>query len=70
MVMRILMMPGWLQKIATQQPDASQIEVAVASFRELLREAEATGPIDSRAPTELGKVVASADPCADDAVPP
>ena len=42
--MRILMMPGiWLQKITTQQPDASQIEVAVASFRELLRrEAEAT----------------------------
>ncbi|HJQ71798.1 MAG TPA: DUF1385 domain-containing protein [Actinomycetota bacterium] len=42
--MRILMTPGiWLQKITTQQPDASQIEVAVTSFRELLRrEAEAT----------------------------
>jgi uncharacterized protein YqhQ len=42
--MRILMAPGiWLQKITTQQPDASQIEVAVTSFRELLRrEAEAT----------------------------
>jgi uncharacterized protein YqhQ len=42
--MRILMAPGiWLQKITTQQPDASQIEVAVTSFRELLRrESEAT----------------------------
>jgi uncharacterized protein YqhQ len=42
--MRILMTPGiWLQKITTQQPDASQIEVAVTSFRELLRrEAEST----------------------------
>jgi uncharacterized protein YqhQ len=42
--MRILMTPGiWLQRITTQQPDASQIEVAVTSFRELLRrEAEAT----------------------------
>jgi uncharacterized protein YqhQ len=42
--MRILMTPGiWLQKITTQQPDASQIEVAVTSFRELLRrESEAT----------------------------
>ena len=38
------MTPGiWLQKITTQQPDPTQIEVAVTSFRELLRrEAEAT----------------------------
>ena len=44
LVMRALMRPGiWLQKITTQQPDHSQIEVAVRSFRELLRrEAEAT----------------------------
>jgi uncharacterized protein YqhQ len=42
--MRILMSPGiWLQKITTQQPDPTQIEVAVTSFRELLRrEAEST----------------------------
>jgi len=44
LAMRILMTPGiWLQRITTQQPDATQIEVAVTSFRELLRrEAEAT----------------------------
>jgi uncharacterized protein YqhQ len=44
LAMRILMTPGiWLQKITTQQPDPTQIEVAVTSFRELLRrEAEAT----------------------------
>jgi len=43
--MRALMKPGiWLQKITTQEPDASQIEVAVASFREVRRcEAEALG---------------------------
>jgi len=37
-VMRALMAPGiWLQKITTQEPDVGQIEVAVASFREVLR---------------------------------
>jgi uncharacterized protein YqhQ len=44
LAMKILMAPGiWLQRITTQQPDATQIEVAVTSFREVLRrEAEAT----------------------------
>jgi uncharacterized protein YqhQ len=44
LVMRGLMAPGiWLQKITTQEPDDSQIEVAVASFKEVLRrEDEAT----------------------------
>jgi len=38
LAMRALMAPGiWLQKITTQQPDAGQIEVAVASFEEVLR---------------------------------
>ena len=38
LVMRALMAPGiWLQKITTQEPDDSQIEVAVASFKEVLR---------------------------------
>ncbi|HYJ60194.1 MAG TPA: DUF1385 domain-containing protein [Actinomycetota bacterium] len=42
--MRALMRPGiWLQKITTQEPHDDQIEVAVASFQEVLRaEAEAT----------------------------
>jgi uncharacterized protein YqhQ len=46
LLMRILMKPGiWLQRITTQQPDHSQIEIAVTSFRELLRrEAEVTAP--------------------------
>jgi uncharacterized protein YqhQ len=38
LLMRGLMKPGiWLQKITTQEPDLSQIEVAVASFREVRR---------------------------------
>ncbi len=43
-LMRALMAPGlWLQKITTQQPDREQIEVAIASFNEVLRrEAEAS----------------------------
>jgi len=46
LLMRSLMKPGiWLQRITTQQPDRSQIEIAITSFRELLRrEAEATAP--------------------------
>jgi uncharacterized protein YqhQ len=38
MVMRAVMAPGlWLQKITTKPPDRSQIEVAIASFEEVLR---------------------------------
>ncbi len=41
LIMRALMAPGiWLQKITTQQPDDSQIEVAIASFEEVLRREE------------------------------
>jgi len=37
-VMRALMAPGlWLQKVTTRPPDRGQIEVAIASFREVLR---------------------------------
>jgi uncharacterized protein YqhQ len=45
LVMRALMAPGlWLQKITTQTPDREQIQVAIASFDEVLRrEAEAAG---------------------------
>jgi uncharacterized protein YqhQ len=41
--MRALMAPGlWLQRITTQSPDRGQIDVAIASFSEVLRrEAEA-----------------------------
>ncbi|MDP9341952.1 MAG: DUF1385 domain-containing protein [Actinomycetota bacterium] len=38
LVMRALMAPGlWLQKITTKPPDHDQIEVAIASFQEVLR---------------------------------
>jgi uncharacterized protein YqhQ len=38
LLMRALMRPGiWLQRITTQEPDPGQIEVAVASFHEVLR---------------------------------
>jgi uncharacterized protein YqhQ len=45
LVMRALMAPGlWLQKITTQRPDRGQIQVAIASFDEVLRrEAESAG---------------------------
>ena len=37
-IMRALMAPGlWLQKITTKPPDRDQIEVAIASFNEVLR---------------------------------
>jgi uncharacterized protein YqhQ len=37
-LMRIVMTPGlWLQKITTKPPDDDQIEVAIASFNEVLR---------------------------------
>jgi uncharacterized protein YqhQ len=44
-VIRAAMAPGlWLQKITTQPPDRGQIEVAIASFNEVLRrEAEPSG---------------------------
>jgi len=36
--MRVLMAPGlWLQKITTKPPDHAQVEVAIASFQEVLR---------------------------------
>jgi uncharacterized protein YqhQ len=43
-VIQALMVPGlWLQKITTKPPDKEQIEVAIASFNEVLRrEREAT----------------------------
>jgi uncharacterized protein YqhQ len=50
--MRALMAPGiWLQKITTQQPDRSQIEVAIMSFRELLRVEAASGVPEPTAET-------------------
>jgi hypothetical protein len=48
------MAPGlWLQKITTQPPSLTQIEVAIASFQEVLRrerEAGAGAPAESPAP--------------------
>jgi uncharacterized protein YqhQ len=36
--MRVVMTPGlWLQKITTKPPDGDQIQVAIASFKEVLR---------------------------------
>jgi uncharacterized protein YqhQ len=64
MIMRAVMTPGlWLQKITTRPPDTGQIEVAIASFEEVLRaegnvpEPQSTsdvaaGESPSRPPTE------------------
>jgi uncharacterized protein YqhQ len=47
-LMRAVMAPGlWLQKITTQPPDQRQIEVAIASFKEVLRR-EAERPAAER----------------------
>ncbi|HSJ51342.1 MAG TPA: DUF1385 domain-containing protein [Actinomycetota bacterium] len=52
--MRVVMTPGlWLQKITTQPPDPDQIEVAIASFNEVLRrEAESAAPAEPSEPAE------------------
>jgi uncharacterized protein YqhQ len=52
LVMRALMAPGlWLQKITTKPPERDQIEVAIASFKEVLRrEAEARAQAPTAAP--------------------
>jgi uncharacterized protein YqhQ len=52
LVMRMLMAPGlWLQKITTKPPERDQIEVAIASFNEVLRrEAEAQAEAPTAAP--------------------
>ena len=43
LVMRALMAPGlWLQKITTKPPAQDQIEVAIASFSEVLRAERST----------------------------
>ena len=48
--MRLLMAPGkWLQRITTQPPDRGQIEVAIASFNEVLR-AEREGASHAETP--------------------
>jgi uncharacterized protein YqhQ len=47
-VMRALMTPGlWLQKITTRPPDRGQIEVAIASFEEVLRREGKLAPASS-----------------------
>jgi len=44
-VMKVLMAPGlWLQKITTKPPDHGQIEIAIASFQEVLRAEAAAAP--------------------------
>jgi uncharacterized protein YqhQ len=47
LIMRALMKPGiWLQRITTRQPEDAQIEVAVTSFKEVLRrEEESAGTV-------------------------
>jgi uncharacterized protein YqhQ len=58
-LMRGLMRPGiWLQKITTREPDRPQIEVAVASFQEVLRR-------ETEAPS-LPEVVAQEGPLSED----
>jgi uncharacterized protein YqhQ len=45
LVVRALMAPGlWLQKITTKPPDRGQIEVAIASFQEVLRRERGGAP--------------------------
>jgi uncharacterized protein YqhQ len=49
-VVRWLMRPGiWLQKITTREPDEGQIDVAIASFREVLRREAVAGSAEAGA---------------------
>jgi len=46
-VIRGLMVPGlWLQKITTRPPEPDQIEVAIASFNEVIRREAEAEPIE------------------------
>ena len=48
-VKRALMRPGiWLQRITTQRPDHGEIEVAIASFQEVLRREQEQRPEQER----------------------
>ncbi len=50
-LMRALMRPGiWLQHITTREPDTGQIQVAIASFDEVLRREDVTGSIPDPVP--------------------
>lgn len=47
-IIRAAMLPGlWLQKITTRPPDRDQIEVAIASFNEVLRREAEAEPADA-----------------------
>jgi uncharacterized protein YqhQ len=52
-LMRALMTPGlWLQMITTRPPDPGQIEVAIASFKEVLRREGKIAPGPDTRPSE------------------
>jgi uncharacterized protein YqhQ len=54
--MRALMAPGlWLQKITTKAPDKSQIEVAIASFQEVLRREAGSGSASEAPEPPIGR---------------
>jgi uncharacterized protein YqhQ len=54
-VMRALMAPGlWLQKITTKPPDRGQIQVAIESFRALLRCESPSGQLGDSGPAAAG----------------
>ncbi|MEX2276116.1 MAG: DUF1385 domain-containing protein [Actinomycetota bacterium] len=62
-LMRGLMTPGlWLQKITTKPPSPDQIEVAIASFNEVLRREAAASEAGGNAATSQGGEVATAAP--------
>lgn len=62
-VMRGLMAPGlWLQKITTKPPTPDQIEVAIASFEEVLRREREAGGTAAEGPVPMpGEAEARAD---------
>jgi uncharacterized protein YqhQ len=54
-VMRALMAPGlWLQKITTKPPDRGQIQVAIESFREVLRRESSPEQLGDSGPVAAG----------------
>ncbi|EHT4848920.1 DUF1385 domain-containing protein, partial [Listeria monocytogenes] len=53
-VLKYLGVPGlWLQLLTTKEPSDDQVEVAIASFNELLRVEKEGAPVDVAEPENL-----------------
>jgi uncharacterized protein YqhQ len=69
-VVRALMTPGlWLQKVTTKPPSPDQVEVAIASFQEVLRREREIAAQGDAASAATGEAAPSATPADEGPVP-